>query len=68
MPKSSEKCLSIDDIKKLRDKYNLCGEFSDYGFMHELFRGLDCIIDNLEQSAIDCRRLSKKLDDHNINY
>ena len=45
---TSEKLLSLDDLRKLRDKYNESGEFSDFGFMHDLFHGLDGIIDNLE--------------------
>ena len=62
---TNEKLLSLDDLKRLRDKYNAAGEFTDMGFMNELFHGLDGIIDNLEQSMLDCQRLRRELDDRN---
>jgi hypothetical protein len=62
---TDERLLSLDDLKRLRDKYNSAGEFTDRGFMNELFHGLDGIIDNLEQSMLECQRLRRELDDRN---
>lgn len=63
--RTDDALLAIDDIKRIRDKYNKCGEPSNFSFMHELFHGLDGIIDNLEQSMLDCQRLRRELDDAN---
>lgn len=60
---TGEKLLSLDDLKRLRDKYNAASEFTDRSFMNEVFHGLDGIIDNLEQSMLDCQRLRRELDD-----
>jgi len=62
---TGEKLLSLEDLKRIRDKYNSAGEFADMGFMNEIFHGLDGIIDNLEQSRLDCQRLRRELDDCN---
>lgn len=62
---TGEKFFSINDLKRLRDEYNATGEFADRSFMNELFHGLDSIIDNLEQSMLECQRLRRELDDCN---
>ena len=59
---TNEKLLSLDDLKRLRSQYNNAGEFTDRSFMNELFHGLDGIIDNLEQSMLECQRLRRELD------
>lgn len=48
---TSEKKLTIEDLKRLRDQYNSTGELSDYSFMNELFHGLDGIIEDLDQPS-----------------
>lgn len=52
--------LSLEDLKRLRDKYNSAGEFTDRSFMNELFHGLDGMIDNIEQPKSKVNQTGRK--------
>ena len=58
MSYTAQKKLNLDDLKRLKDKYNSCTEFTDRNFMNELFHGLDFIIEVFEK----CDQLSKLFD------
>lgn len=46
---ASETKLNLDDLKRIRDRYNSSSDSSDKKFFgNELFRGLDSIIEQIE--------------------
>jgi hypothetical protein len=52
---TNEKNLSIDDLTRLKDKFNSSTDFSDRGYMNELFNGLESIIDKVKRYSEICR-------------
>lgn len=50
---TNRKLLSVADLKRLRNEYNSGNDFGDWSWMHELFHGLDGIIDTLQEKKME---------------